>query len=285
MRCSLVAPVVALLALVLSGCPRSTSQPAGESAAAPDNTPRQAEPLSFSTGLFKRPVVNTECPDISAAMKPKGQPPHPALAQGIHGGEGLSAEDLTFMDNARNCNAGDSCVSVDEPCNCSFSINARMADKFVETIRGRVKCAQAPCCAWGGNKGSATCKNGRCVFIDAEADAISAALGGGPPPACPDRQAERDKAKEKREVAGMAGIRGGAGLTASDVLVLKNSSACNDGDTCVRVADPCNCGFTVNQHKEASVREVAARLKCDKAPCCKWKGKPVCRSGECQDTY
>lgn len=242
-------------------------------------------PLAASTGLAKAPPVDKECPDIGPQMLPKTQPPPPALAQGVHGGDALTSEDIAFMDQARQCRDGDSCLGVDEGCNCGFAINAKHADRFVADIRPKLKCAVQPCCTWGSSKGAAVCREGRCLFIDPAAELVAAALGSGKPPPCPDRDDERAKAKEQREVAGMAGLRGGHALTAGDVIVLKNSTGCAEGDACVRVEEPCNCGFTVNARKADAVRAVASRITCSMPACCRWKGPPVCRSDECQDTY
>ena len=83
----------------------------------------------------------------------------------------------------------------------------------------------------------------------------------------------------------MAGIRGGAGLTTPDVIVLRNAKACAAGDKCVRIPEPCNCGFAVNQNKEEAVRAVAEHIKCAQPACCKWTGKPDCVNDECRDTF
>ncbi|MBI5498592.1 MAG: hypothetical protein HY904_26560 [Deltaproteobacteria bacterium] len=253
--------------------------PGGESAEDP-----RANLLVASTGLARPPRVEGDCPDVAAAAR-QLTPPPPAVAQGLHGGGALTADDLAFMDQARQCREGDTCLSVDEACNCGFAVIAAQADAWVRDVRGKFTCDADPCCTWGTGKGAAVCRAGRCVFVDPAAEILEATLGSGPPPSCPDRDDEQAKAKARREVAGMAGIRGGAGLTAGDVIILKNSAGCGGPDRCVRVPDPCNCGWTVNAGKADSVRRVVANIKCAKRACCQWKGPPECRSGTCQDTW
>jgi hypothetical protein len=266
----------------------SCKQEATGGAPAPSAGPAvnlSSELLAVSTGLAKPPRVNPDCPDVLGGLKTRKPPVPPAVARGLNGADALTAEDLAFLDTARACREGEPCVNVDEPCNCGFALGARHADRFVADVRGRISCDAQPCCLWGGPAAAGTCREGRCVFIDPGAEAAKAAVGAGAPSPCPDKEAERAKAKADREVAGMSGLRGGAGLSASDVIVLKNSAACEEGDTCVRVEEPCNCGFTVNGQKEDAVRAVAKRIKCATPACCRWRGKPVCKSGECQDTY